>query len=180
MTDKKKPKSEAVKKREAKEEKFCLLYTTINSPTYKNGQKAAEGAGWAPKSARVTASKLLTKPNIIERINGILDKQIDKLEITAERVLREIALVAFSNIQDLFDEDDCLKPISKLTRDQAAILSSVEIDELLDKEKIPWGKAKKMKLWDKLKAQNMLASHLALLQSDPMAGDEGDIDESFL
>jgi hypothetical protein len=119
-----------VKKREEKEDLFCLLYTTLDSPTYKNGQKAAEKAGWAKKSARVTASKLITKPNISKKINEILKKRKDKLQLTGDMVLKEIATLAFSNIQDLFDDNDCLKPISELTRDQAAIISSIEIDEL--------------------------------------------------
>lgn len=179
----KKEKSAAARKRETKEETFCLLYTTPNSPTHKNGQKSAEGAGWAKHSARITASKLLTKPYISERINGILKKQADKLELTADKVLKEISTLAFSNIQDLFDDNDCLKPISELTRDQAAIISSIEIDELFTgkgEERKPYGKAKKMKLWSKIKSLEMLASHFALLKNDPMDGDEDDMDESFL
>ena len=183
MPDKKKPKSEAVKKRERKEERFCILYTTPNSPTYKNGQKAAEKAGWAKKSARSTASTLLTKPNISKRINGILDKQTKKLELSADKVLKEISTLAFSNIQDLFDDNDCLKPISELTRDQAAIISSLEIDEITvgkGEDRKPIGAAKKMKLWSKIKSLEMLASHFALLKNEPGDGDEDDIDEAFL
>ena len=183
MTDKKKPKSAAVKKREAKEEKFCLLYTTPNSPTYKNAHQSCVGAGWAEKSARSKASKLLAKDSISKRINEILNKQNKKLELNADKVLKEIATLAFSNIQDLFDGNDCLKPISELTRDQAAIISSIEIDELFSgkgAERKPYGTAKKLKLWSKIKSLEMLASHFALLKNDPMDGDEDEVDESFL
>ena len=166
------------KKLTGKQDLFCREYIIDH-----NAVQAAIRAGYSKKTAHQIGPENLRKPSIKERLEQLTKPKIDKLEITAERVLREIALIAFSNIQDLFDEDDCLKPISQLTRDQAAILSSVEIDEIIigkGEEKKPWGKAKKMKLWDKLKAQNMLASHLALLQSDPMAGDDGDVDESFL
>ncbi len=48
---------------------FCAEYFVI-----RNGGKAAIAAGYAPKSARVMASKLLTKPNIQEELNRLRDK----------------------------------------------------------------------------------------------------------
>lgn len=50
-------------KREAKEALFVAHYVKL-----KHGTKAAIAAGYAPKSAVVTASQLLRKPNILEAV----------------------------------------------------------------------------------------------------------------
>ena len=125
----------------------------------------------------------MAKPHITKKINKILDKQNKKLELTADKVLKEISVLAFSNIQDLFDENDCLKPISELTRDQAAIISALEIDELSVGQgaaKKVYGKVKKLKLWSKLKGLEMLASHFSLLKNDNMDDDDDETNEAYL
>ncbi len=43
---------------------FIEAYTTPNTPAYRNGTKAAAAAGYAPSSAHVQASRLLSLPNI--------------------------------------------------------------------------------------------------------------------
>lgn len=54
-----------------------------------NGAQAAIRAKYAESSARVTASKLLSKPNIQAAIAEARAKQQQRTEITADRVLRE-------------------------------------------------------------------------------------------
>lgn len=54
-----------------------------------NGAQAAIRAKYAKSSARVTASKLLSKPNIQAAIAEAREKQQQRTEITADRVLRE-------------------------------------------------------------------------------------------
>ncbi len=43
---------------------FIEAYTTPNTPAYRNGTKAAAAAGYAPSSAHVQASRLLSLPNV--------------------------------------------------------------------------------------------------------------------
>ena len=170
-------KSEAVKKREAKEDLFCILYTTPNSPTYKNGQKSATAAGWAEKTARSTASTLLTKPNIRAKINKILDKRTKKLEFGANEVLAELKKLATSNLGDFFDESGYLKNWGDLTRDQTACLESVDFKHFSKKgeDRLNISQAHKLKFWSKLKALELLGSHLSLFKNevaDPYEGQE--------
>lgn len=65
-----------------------------------NATKAAIRAGYSPASAKFYASKLLDDPRIIKAINELTDAtqaiaQV-KLNINIERVLKELADIAFS------------------------------------------------------------------------------------
>lgn len=55
-----------------------------------NGTRAAIAAGYAEKSARVTASQLLTKPNISAEITRLVNDRSERLGITADYVLGTI------------------------------------------------------------------------------------------
>lgn len=88
----------------------------------------------------------------------------EEAKLTAERVLAELSLHSFANVQDLFDEQGNLRPIHTLTREQAACISSLEVI----KKNAQAGDGQtdivhKVKVWDKIKALEMLAKHFALL-----------------
>ena len=162
-----------------KQERFCKEYMVDSNAT-----QAAIRAKYSKKTASAIGKENLRKPLIKKRIDQLKAPIIKKLDLTAEMVLREMSLVAFSNIQDFFGEDGYLKPIHILTRDQAASLSSLDIQELYagqGEDRLSIGEAKKMKLWDKLKALNMLGNHLSLFQ-DKMDGDDDsdEPDERFM
>lgn len=71
------------KKLNAKHEKFCQEYMKDF-----NGAQAAIRAGYAEKSARVTASKLLTNPNIISRVRALQDEMLERLPVSIYYVLQ--------------------------------------------------------------------------------------------
>lgn len=114
------------RKSEQQTELFCRAYVIDL-----NGTKAAIAAGYSPKSAKVTASRLLTRANISARIAELAKEKADKLDITAERVLREISLLAFANMLDYMNingEGDARLDFSSLTRDQAAAIQEIKED----------------------------------------------------
>lgn len=170
-------KSEAVKKREAKEDLFCVLYTTPNSPTYKHGTKSAIKASYAEKSAHVTASKLLKKPKIIDKIKKILEKRTAKLEFGAQEVLAELKKLATSNLGDFFDDQGLLKNWKDLTRDQTACLEAVDFKHFAKEgdDRLTIAQVHKLKFWSKLKALELYGQHLSLFKNelaDPYEGQE--------
>ena len=55
-----------------------------------NGTQAAVRAGYAPRSARVTASRLLTKVAIQEAVGALQRHSAEQLRITRERILEEL------------------------------------------------------------------------------------------
>ena len=94
----------------------------------RSGQAAAIEAGYAEKSARVTASKLLTKTNIQEELSRLEAKVETKAVISKQRVLDELALIGFSDPNDVMNWNESgidLKPSSDLTREKRAIIKSL-------------------------------------------------------
>lgn len=65
-----------------KHEVFCKEYLIDL-----NGNQAAIRAGYAPDSARITASKLLTDANILARIKELMDERSKNLMIDATFVI---------------------------------------------------------------------------------------------
>lgn len=164
------------KKLTAKMERFCNEYIIDL-----NAAGAARRAKYSPKTAAVIGRENLLKPNIIVRIRELQKSTVDSLEMDAKRVISELNKIAYSNSQDYFDKDGYLKGIHELTRDQAAALSSFEMEELYMGQgqgtpKLHIGDLKKMKLWDKLKSLDMLGRHFSLFDT-PEGGRDGDQEE---
>lgn len=138
-----------------------------------NGQKAAELAGYAKKSARITASKLLKKANIRAAVANKQARLDEKAEITVDRVLAELASVAFSDVRVLFDDAGNLRPVQQLSDEAARALASVEVAR---EKTTRLGSAEsgikveesviKLKQWDKLRALEMIAKLRGMFPSE--------------
>lgn len=68
-----------------KHERFCREYVIDH-----NGTQAAIRAGYAEPSSRVQANRMLTKDNIVLRIDELSSKVADKIDLTVEKVLKDI------------------------------------------------------------------------------------------
>ena len=137
-----------------REKRFCKEYVACKF----NGTQAAINAGYSKKTARITASKLLTKANIQEFLSELVAKDEQKLgiNVSKERTLKEIMHLAFSDIRDFYDSDGRLKDISDLDDASAAALAGFEIEDI-QSDGLTIGTIKKIKRWDKTKALEMLA-----------------------
>lgn len=89
-----------------------------------NGAQAAIRAGYAPKSARITASKLLTKTNIQKALRLAMDKRARKVELNAEYVLNGLVEVAERCMQH--------KPVMYFDYEDKELKQETEIVEKLD------------------------------------------------
>jgi phage terminase small subunit len=95
-----------------------------------NATKAAERAGYSRKTANEQGARLLANVSVSSAIAKEHSKRIEKLEITADRVLRELALIGFSNMLDYIavGENGAIRvDLSELTREKAAAISEVTI-----------------------------------------------------
>lgn len=150
----------------------------------RNATQAAIRAKYAEGSAKITGHRLLTNANVAAEIAKGTEKQAKRLEISADRVLNELARIGFSDISEIMSwagadpnddwpaihEDTGIKrrpppfiarleitPSADLTKDQTAVIS--EISESIDQH----GKVTtKVKLHDKLGALKLLGEHLKL------------------
>jgi hypothetical protein len=85
---------------------------------------------------------------------------------TAESTLGTLALIAFSNIADAFDENDRLIAPKNMPREMAAAIKKLERAEIkgrdADGNPIVTGHTISVELWDKLAALRMLGQHYGL------------------
>jgi phage terminase small subunit len=132
----------------------------------RNGTQAAIRAGYSPKTAEQQASRLLRKVQVKAEIDRRLGKLQQKLEITAERVLEELAKMGFSNMLDYVQVHgpDALIDLSTLTREQAAAIQEITVDEYLEGsgDEARTVKRTRIKLASKRENLELLGKHLKL------------------
>lgn len=130
-----------------------------------NGTQAAIRAGYSKKTAQQIASRMLTNVLVRDYIHELIEKRSKSTEITAERVLKEMALIAYGNMKDFieFDENGIrLKNQKDLTREQLGIISELTIE----KSKKGGKTSSKIKLYAKDNALSNLFRHLGLFEKD--------------
>lgn len=97
-----------------------------------NATKAAIKAGFSPRTAAAQGSRLLKNVKVAAEIAKGRQAQVEKTEITGERVLEELAGIGFANMLDYlsFDKDgDPYVDLSKLTRKQATAIAEVTVED---------------------------------------------------
>ena len=106
----------------AKQERFVAEYLVDLNAT-----QAAIRAGYSPRSAAIQGWENLRKPEIAAALAVGKRAQLQKVGLTAERVLEECGRVAFSDMREFFDAEDNLKQIHELTQAQGAVLARAVI-----------------------------------------------------
>ena len=139
-----------------KQKKFCCAY--FKNP---NATKAALKAGYSTRTAYSQGQRLLKNAEIKKDIAKRLKSQEKRTEITADIILTELGRLAFSQLPDFIrqnrDKSITLKQLQSLTPDQKACIS-----EISEYKTEAGGRKFKIKLWDKLKALEMLGKHKKL------------------
>lgn len=131
-----------------------------------NGTRAAIAAGFSPKTARVQASRLLTKADIQAAIQAAQAKHLAKLDLTAENVLEQLRRIVMFDPASIYREDGSMLPVREMPAEARAVLAGIEVDELYDgvgKDRTRIGDTTKVKFWDKNSAIKSAMAHLALL-----------------
>jgi phage terminase small subunit len=75
-----------------------------------NATRAAIRAGYSAKTANQQGSRLLANVGVSSEIAAARERVLAELGVTADRVLRELGRVAFSDLTELFDEDEGSSP----------------------------------------------------------------------
>ena len=138
-----------------KKERFCREYIIDL-----NGFQAMLRAGYSKTTAAKQLARLLSEPEVTARIAELKQESTQRLEITADRVLQEIARIAFLDPARVFDEDGTIKPITEMDEDTRRAIGSLEVTQF-GQDGI--GILSKVKLIDKKGGLEMLAKHLKLL-----------------
>jgi len=88
-----------------------------------NATQAAIRAGYHLKMA----AKLVAKSSIADAIAAGQAKQLERADLSAVRVLEELRRIAFADVRRLFDARSHLKPLHRLTAEEAACIALVEV-----------------------------------------------------
>ena len=123
-----------------------------------NATQAAIRAGYSPDTAKSIGSENLTKPDIKAQIAKAMAERSRRTGVNADRVIMELAKIAFVNANDVIDaETATLKP-DALPEDTAAI-QSVKVKTFGED-----GLEREIKMADKLKALELLGKHLGMFR----------------
>lgn len=142
-----------------KQKRFCEEYLIDI-----NGTQAAIRAGYSENTANEQASRLLTNVNISNYIEELRKAQQKRTEITADQVIKELAKVGFSNIQDYITDSNLISDLSKTDKGKAAAVASVKksVTRFDGGEK----EVVEFKLWNKVDALEKLGRHLGIFEKD--------------
>ncbi len=129
-----------------------------------NATQAAIRAGYSAKTAKEQATRLLSNVHVAAEIAKGRAARSERTGISADRVLQELARIAFFDVRKALNPDGTMKPLDELDDDTAAAIAGLDIAEIRDGEGMPIGTLKKIKIADKLVALDKLARNLGLLQ----------------
>ncbi|MBN3779801.1 terminase small subunit [Burkholderia sp. Ac-20345] len=154
-----------MKKLTAKQQRFVDEYLCDL-----NASAAARRAGYSAKTAAAIAAENLTKPNVANAITAAMKARGDRTRITQDRVLRELARIAFFDIRRLYNADGTLKRPDQLDDEAAAGLAGVDVVEQMTYSADGDGEltatptlTKKAKVFDKTTALTLAMRHLGML-----------------
>lgn len=148
-----------------KQEAFCQAFieTGNASAAYRRAYNASR-----MKSDVITvkASELLSSGNVAVRVAELRHSLAERCDASNEKVIREVAALAFSDIRKLFNDDGTVKHVSELDDMTAAAIAAIDVSEICGSDGTVIGFVKKIKLWDKNSAQERLCKHLGLFERD--------------
>lgn len=123
--------------------------------------------GVEESTAGPAAHRFIRRPDVRARVQELFDARAKKLEISAEKVLQEIAALAFSNPHDyvLIQEDGSpVIDLTGLSRQQFAAIQEILVDEYVEGKGDAARDVKriKVKFYDKGQNLERLGRHLKL------------------
>ena len=145
-----------------------------------NGTQAAIRAGYSPNGARVRAHKLLTKDNIRAEIDTKIaqreeetrrleEERRERLRVDEDRVLDELAKIAFCDTDKLIDPETGLLR-EGYTREDAAAIAGIQIET----KNTLFGEQRTAKYtrYDKLAALKLIMQATGMLDGGIQTGKE--------
>jgi phage terminase small subunit len=136
----------------AKQQRFCDEYLIDLNAT-----QAAIRAGYSPKTACEQASRLLANVKVQEVIAVKMAIRSKRTGINQDRVLMEIAKMAFVNIDDVIDLNTA-QVKETATKEDLACIQSVKI------KPTEYGTEREVRMCDKKSNLELLGRHLGMFK----------------
>lgn len=125
-----------------------------------NATQAAVRAGYSSATAKDIGCENLAKPNIRAQIDRAMAERSKRTGVNAERVIQELAKIAFVNATEVIDPKTATVKEDALPEDTAAI-QSVKVKTFGED-----GLEREIKMADKIKALELLGKHLGMFQNN--------------
>lgn len=133
--------------------------------------QAAIRAGYSPETAGSIGSENLHKPEIRARIDAAMAELSRRTGANQERIVRELAKVAFVNAADVVDFENA-KLLPNASADDTAAIASVKVKQIPTDAGM--GVEREIRMADKLKALELLGKHLGMFTDNVhLTGDMG-------
>lgn len=123
-----------------------------------NGTQAAIRAGYSAKTADVQACRLLRNAKIQQVISERMAERSKRTGVNQDRVVLELARVAFVKMTDIVDSEGCVK--DSATDDDLACIESVKFKS--SESDTGSSVEREVKIGSKLKALELLGKHLGM------------------
>ena len=137
-----------------------------------NATQAAIRAGYSEKTAGVIASENLKKPNIQAEIQKQMESRAERVEITQDNVLKELANIAFANGTDFVRVETgfvVVQDTEKVPENKRSAIAGIKRTK----------SGIEVKTYDKVKALELLGRHLGMFDGNQSKNDQTAV-ESFL
>lgn len=131
----------------------------------KNATQAAIRAGYSHKTAEQQGCRLLRNAKVRAAVDAALAEQIERVNVRADDVLRELMRLGLADPAACFDADGEPLPLHKMPKEARAFIAGVDYEELWEghgEGRVRLGNIRKLKFWSKPEALKMLGQHLKL------------------
>ena len=126
-----------------------------------NATQAAIRAGYSTDTAMEQGYQLLQKTSVSNAISQAMAHRSRRTGITQDRVLRELAKVAFVKVNDVIDTDSATVR-ADAAEDDLACIQSVKVKT--SESEMGSSSEREIKLYDKMRALEMLGKHLGIFE----------------
>lgn len=138
-----------------KQRRFCDEYLIDLNAT--RAYKAAYPSVKREETAASAAARMLRNVKVAEHIRERMEDRQKRTEITQDRVLRELAAIAFADVTDIVSYNGSnvvIKPTEELPRETRKIISGIKEGQF----------GTEVKTYDRIRALELLGKHLGMFE----------------
>ena len=145
-----------------KEQRFCDEYIVDLNAT-----QAAIRAGYSRHTARSIGSENLTKPAIINQIEYAKTERATQTGIDAAWVVTRLANEVEADINDIYDDDGAVLPVSEWPLIwRQGLVTGIDVEMIKGPNGCEMGMVKKIRFSDRVKRLELIGKHVSVKAFD--------------
>ncbi|HHV68193.1 MAG TPA: terminase small subunit [Ochrobactrum intermedium] len=131
-----------------------------------NATQAAIRAGYSEKTARQQGSRLCGYAIVQDRLQQLHEEMQARIVVDVEAIIKELADENRADLADLYDDNNCLKPVREwpMLWRVGGLVAGIKTRELWEKDEdgnsVHVGHVVEVKVSDKVRRKELLGKHL--------------------